>query len=159
MATEEDIAAIAGLRAAAAKHLTAAHGRGHWSSYPTEAAIRRGLRSDRVLVAREGTRIAGTVRVAAAKPWAIDPSYFTAVPRAVYLHDMAVDPASQRTGIGRRLIEEVLGVARAWPSEAIRLDAYDSEAGAGPFYARCGFREVGRVVYRKTPLIYFERLL
>jgi GNAT superfamily N-acetyltransferase len=159
MAIEEDVAAIAGLRAAAAKHLTAVYGRGHWSSSPTEAAVRRALRSDRLLVALEGTRITGTVRLAAAKPWAIDPSYFTPVPRAVYLHDMAVDPASQRTGIGRRLVEEALGVARAWPSEAIRLDAYDSEAGAGPFYARCGFREVGRVVYRKTPLIYFERLL
>jgi GNAT superfamily N-acetyltransferase len=159
IATEEDVAAITLLRAATAKHLTAAHGRGHWSSCPTEAAVRRGLRSDRVLVAREGTRVTGTVRLAAAKPWAIDPSYFTAVPRALYLHDMAVDPALQRTGIGRRLVEEALSVARAWPGEAIRLDAYDSEAGAGPFYARCGFREVGRVVYRKTPLIYFERLL
>ena len=42
---------------------------------------------------------------------------------------------------------------------AIRLDAYDSTAGAGGFYARCGYREVGRVTYRGTALIYFESLL
>jgi hypothetical protein len=48
---------------------------------------------------------------------------------------------------------------RAWPGDAIRLDAYDAEAGAGKFYAKCGFRERGRVVYRKTPLIYFELIL
>jgi hypothetical protein len=41
----------------------------------------------------------------------------------------------------------------------IRLDAYDGPAGAGGFYAKRGFREVGRVVYRGTPLVYFERIL
>jgi hypothetical protein len=36
------------------------------------------------------------------------------------------------------------------------LDAFDADAGAGSFYARCGF---GRVTYGKAPLIYFERIL
>jgi GNAT superfamily N-acetyltransferase len=44
---------------------------------------------------------------------------------------MAVTPVRQRRGIGRQLVEEAKTVARAWPSEAIRLDAYDSDAGAG----------------------------
>ena len=43
--------------------------------------------------------------------------------------------------------------------QTIRLDAYDAPAGAGPFYSRCGFREMGRVIYRKVPLVYFEQLL
>lgn len=51
-----------------------------------------------------------------------------------------------------------MAVARAWPSQAIRLDAYDSAAGAAGFYAGCGCREVGRVTYRRVPLIYFELL-
>lgn len=50
-------------------------------------------------------------------------------------------------------------VAQEWPADAIRLDAYDAEAGAGDFYRKCGFREVGRVSYRGVPLIYFERML
>ena len=50
-------------------------------------------------------------------------------------------------------------VAAAWPADAIRLDAYDHAAGAGPFYAKCGFRERGRVVYRGNPLAYYELLL
>jgi hypothetical protein len=44
-------------------------------------------------------------------------------------------------------------------ADAIRLDAYDGAVGAGAFYAKYGFKEVGRVVYRGTPLIYFELLL
>jgi len=39
------------------------------------------------------------------------------------------------------------------------LDAYDTAAGAGEFYRKCGFEEVGRVIYRGTPLIYYQMLL
>ena len=65
----------------------------------------------------------------------------------------------QRTGLGRAALEDALDVARAWPADAVRLDAYDAPAGAGGFYARCGFTERGRVVYRGNPLVYFERVL
>ena len=47
-------------------------------------------------------------------------------------------------------------IAIRWPSDAIRLDAYDGGPGAGNFYRKCGFREVGRATYRDVPLIYFE---
>lgn len=56
-------------------------------------------------------------------------------------------------------MKEAAVQAKAWPADAIRLDAFDAAAGAGPFYAKCGFREVARVTYRKDPLIYFELTL
>lgn len=77
----------------------------------------------------------------------------------LYLTDMAVDPGLQRKGLGRQLLQEATAIARAWPGDGIRLDAYDGEVGAGRFYAKCGFRQVGRVIYRNTPLVYFELLL
>ena len=72
---------------------------------------------------------------------------------------MAVTPDRQRQGIGSRCLEEVQKVAKKWPADAIRLDAYDATAGAGPFYARGGYTEMGRVVYKNAPLIYYERLI
>jgi hypothetical protein len=48
---------------------------------------------------------------------------------------------------------------RVWPGQAIRLDAFDADAGAGDFYAKGGYREMGRVVFRQVPLIYYELLL
>jgi GNAT superfamily N-acetyltransferase len=93
------------------------------------------------------------------KPWAIDLCYFTPVAKAVYLHDVNVEPRLQRSGLGRQLVERAKAVAREWPVEAIRLDAYDGPAGGGPFYAKCGFTEVGRTVYRGAPLVYFELVL
>lgn len=158
-ATEADVAAVAALRTAVADDLTRRYGRGHWSSPVTEKSVLRGLKTSRVVVARNTGGIVGTVRLATQKPWAIDPKYFVAVPRPLYLHDLAVAPSVQGQGLGRLLIEESLAIARAWSRDVIRLDAYDHAAGAGEFYARCGFREVGRVVYRGVPLIYFEQLL
>ena len=89
----------------------------------------------------------------------VDLTFFSPVAKTVYLHDVNVDPPVQRTGIGRELIERAKRVAREWPVEAIRLDAFDGPSGGGPFYRKCGFTEVGRAVYRGVPLNYFEFLV
>jgi len=70
-----------------------------------------------------------------------------------------VSPDVQGQGLGRRCLDEARAIAKAWPADAIFLDAYDTAAGAGEFYRKCGFREVGRVTYRGTPLIYYEWLV
>jgi GNAT superfamily N-acetyltransferase len=158
-ATEADAKAIVSLRHGVAQQLTVAHGRGHWSSCVTERSVLREISTSRVLLVRDQGRIVGTVRLATKKPWAIDPSHFADVRRPLYLHDLAVAPDAQRMGIGRLLVEEAKAAAKAWPGDAIRLDAYDHAAGAGPFYARCGFHPVGRVIYRGVALVYFELLL
>jgi GNAT superfamily N-acetyltransferase len=160
MASEEDARELAVLRTAVADDLTRQYGHGHWSAIVTESGERQSLKTSRILVARDDDRtIIATLRLAIKKPWAIDKSYFTDVRRPLYLTDMAVAPRLQRCGIGRRLLEEARTVALDWPGDAIRLDAYDHAAGAGPFYGKAGFHEVGRVTYRGVPLIYFELLL
>src|SRR5262245_3568776 len=114
---ETDAAAIAALLNAAAAHLTRRHGYGAWSartsglgaspaSAPPMASVRRSVTS-RVLIAYKSVpphtirEIVGTLRLATKKPWAIDVSYFTPVPRALYLTGMAVEPGLQGRGIGR----------------------------------------------------------
>ena len=158
-ATPDDVAIVAALRAAVATDLTLKYGHGHWSSVATEKGVLRDITTARVLLARKGSSAAATVRLATKKPWAIDPAYFTSCSRVLYLTDMAVAPGLQRQGIGRRCLEHARAVAKAWPADTIRLDAYDGPAGAGEFYAKCGFREVGRITFRQTPLVYYELLL
>lgn len=159
IAIRTDVPVLAALHSAIATDLTNKYGRGPWSALTTEKGVLFGMRRSRVLVARKGKTIVGTLHLPTKKPWAIDVSYFTPVKKALYLTHMAVIPTMQRQGIGRRLLEEAVIQARDWPANAIRLDAFDADAGAGGFYAKCGFREAGRVVYRKTPLIYFELVL
>jgi GNAT superfamily N-acetyltransferase len=157
-ATSNDAAAIAALRTAVAERLTREFGKGHWSSCVSERGVLYAIRISRVVVFRRRSKIVATLTLATKKPWAIDKSYFAASKRPLYLTDMAVQPDLQQQGIGRQCLEEATRIAREWPADAIRLDAYDSAAGAGEFYAKCGFQEVGRVIYRNTPLIYYELL-
>jgi ribosomal protein S18 acetylase RimI-like enzyme len=158
-ATEAEVIAIARLRAAVARDLTQRFGPGHWSSPGTETGVRLDLRRPGLFIAKRGRRVIASLCLAAKKPWAIDPAYFTHVRVPLYLTNMAVHPDLQRAGIGRACLDHALRLARAWPADAIRLDAYDADAGAGGFYARCGFRQVGRVIYRGIPLIYYESVL
>lgn len=158
-ATLKDVPVIAGLQNAAAGALTARFGEGHWSTLVTERGVELSLRHSRVRVGISGKRIVSVLRLATRKPWAIDTSYFTPVKRPLYLTGLAIAVEHQARGVGRIALEDAIAVANAWPADAIRLDAYDAEAGAGPFYAKCGFRERGRVVYRGNPLVYYELLL
>ena len=162
-AINSDAADLAALHTAVSDALTRRFGEGFWSSSPSERAILNDLRKPkfrRILIARsDGHRIIAALRLATKKPWAIDTAYFTKVMRPLYLTGMAVHPEFQRQGIGRLLLNEAEAVARAWPADAIRLDAFDAAAGAGAFYAKCGFREVARVTYKNDPLIYFEIIL
>ena len=158
-ASAADAPSIAGLQNAAAGALTARFGHGRWSSLVTERGAVLAQRHARVRVGYEGRRILTVLRLATKKPWAIDVSYFTRVKRPVYLTGMAVSVAHQGQGLGRLALEDACAIARAWPAEAVRLDAFDAEAGAGRFYEKCGFMERGRVVYKGDPLAYYELLL
>jgi GNAT superfamily N-acetyltransferase len=155
-ASEADAKAIATVRSAAAQKLTSDFGKGHWSSLTHEAGALRDLKTSTVVVARDGRNVVGTLTLATKKPWAIDVAYFAPCQNPLYLINMAVAPERQRIGIGRALLAEAGRVARRLKADAIRLDSYDAPAGAGGFYARCGYREAGRTRYRGVPLVYFE---
>lgn len=154
-----DADAIAALQTRVAETLTRAHGIGHWSAAVGASSVTRAIESSLVLVGREEGTIVGTLRLVTKKPWAIDVAYFTPVRRPLYLLSMAIEPFRQHAGLGRQLLQAAAATGRNWPAEAIRLDAYDHAAGAGPFYAKCGYREVGRATYRSVPLLYYEQLL
>jgi len=156
LATLNDAAAIAAVRVAAADRLTREFGDGHWSAHTTEASVARDIKASTVLVARDGGTIAGTLTLQTRRPWSIDAHYFTPCTSALYLVNMAVSPERQRSGIGRSLLAEAVTVARAFPADAVRLDAYADPAGSGEFYRRCGFHAAGGKSYRGVPLLYFE---
>ncbi len=159
LASPRDAPVLAALRGASARELTKRFGEGHWSREPSERGVVADLRNAHVWIARRGSAVIATFRLATKKPWAIDRSYFSECKRPIYLTNMAVRPDYQRRGIGRLCLEHAVKRVREWPADSIRLDSYQGDAGAGEFYAKCGFREVGRVVYRLTPLIYYEMLI
>ena len=159
VATTQDASQVAALRDAVARDMNRQHGEGGWSAIPGTATVLRQLRASRVLIARLASDIVGTVRLTPAKSIVFDSSAFTPVSTALYVLGLAVAPAARHLGVGRRLMDAAKAAAPAWPADALWLDAYDSAVGAGPFYRRCGFREVRRDTFNGVPLIYFEWLV
>jgi GNAT superfamily N-acetyltransferase len=159
VAVATDAAKIAALRVAAANDLTERFGKGFWSSAVTEKGVLQAMKQGKVLIATRAGTIVGTLALSTKKPWAIDASYFSKARTPVYLTSMAVDPKLQGKGVGREMLVAAAEVARGWPGHAIRLDAFDAQAGAGRFYEKCGYVERGRVVFRSVPLIYYEVML
>jgi GNAT superfamily N-acetyltransferase len=159
LAVADDVAALTALRNAVASDLTQRFGIGHWSSQATERGVRSSMKRESVYVARDHGQVIGTLTLVTKKPWSIAKRFFTPVKRPLYLISMTVDPAHQSTGIGRACLVEAVRLCRQWPADTLCLDAYDTDAGAGDFYRKCGFTEVGRATYRHTPLIYYEMLV
>lgn len=158
-AKEADVPALAALHNRTAGALTARFGAGMWTSSTTERGVFLSLRHARVRVGVDGRHIVTSLRLAKKKPWAIDVAYFTPVKLPLYLTGMAVDVAHQGKGLGRLALDDARRVAAAWPADAIRLDAWDAAAGAGGFYAGCGFQQRGHRSYKGNPLVYYELLL
>ena len=156
-ATDADAAAVAALRVAVARQLTAKHGRGTWSYVAeSEWSVRADIMTSNVYVARYRGVVAATLRLSTKPPWLGDISFFEPVRTALYLTSMAVLPKFQGKGVGRACLLDVKRIAREWPADVIRLDAYDAAAGAGDFYRKSGYSEIRRAPYNGTPLIFFE---
>jgi GNAT superfamily N-acetyltransferase len=161
-AVNADAEEIAAVRRTAAEDLTKRFGQGVWSSETTSKGVLFAMKRGCVIIATDAGTIIGTLTLSTRKPWAIDAACFTKVKTPIYLTSMAIDPKAQRQGVGRAMLTDADQRALGWPEsrgQAIRLDACDADAGAGAFYARCGYSERGRTVFRTAPLIYFERLL
>ena len=158
-ASPEDIPQLVVLKGRVSDRLAANFGEGYWCFRSTEKGLAFQLRQGGVYVSRWRGGLVAALRLSKRKPWAIDRSFFAPSRLPLYLTDMMVDPRHQRKGLGRQCIEEARRIAVTAGADAICLDAYDCAAGAGLFYAKCGFREVGRAVYRMAPLVYFEMLL
>jgi GNAT superfamily N-acetyltransferase len=159
LAGAQDAPAIAALQNAAAAELTRRFGYGRWSSVATERSVRFYMRQASVYIARDRRRIVATLTLTKKKPWAIDRKRLTPVKRPFYLIGMAVDPARQRAGVGRACIEAAIKIVKKCSADSLCLDAHDADAGAGDFYRKCGFTEVGRADYKGAALIYFEFLV
>ncbi|WP_422365280.1 GNAT family N-acetyltransferase [Pelagibius sp.] len=52
----------------------------------------------------------------------------------------------QGQGLGRRLMEKVIALARTNGFERLYLTFVDAEGGPEPFYLQCGFARTGRVI-------------
>ena len=158
-ATDDDAVALMAMRARAASALAARFGPGPWSPHAVARHVGATPGRSRIRIGRHNGVVVSALRLQTKKPWAIDVAWFTPAQRPLYLTDMVVDVAHQRLGLGRAALDDARRTATLWPADRIRLEAWHGAAGAGAFYERCGYVDRGHVVYKGTPLIYYEQML
>jgi predicted N-acetyltransferase YhbS len=64
-----------------------------------------------------------------------------------YLHELDVETASQRKGLGAALVWAFVEAARNKDAETVYLSTFRAPPWNAPFYARLGFRDVKREDY------------
>lgn len=63
-------------------------------------------------------------------------------PDAAFVHEIDVHPAHQRKGLGRRMLQEIIGWARTTGYPAVTLTTFEHVPWNAPFYARLGFQKL-----------------
>lgn len=71
---------------------------------------------------------------------------------ALHLYELSVLPAHGRRGLGRILVEAVCDRARRRDLDAVTLATFRDVPWNRPFYARLGFREIGKADW--TPALF-----
>ncbi len=103
----------------------------HWSAAQYQTAI-TGLSPRRVaLVAEDESAIQGfLIARATDREWEIE--------------NIVVADAAQRRGLGTRLLQELLELARRQEAESVFLEVRSSNHAAQALYKKCAFVEIGR---------------
>lgn len=98
---------------------------------PTLAELRRYLRQDGLLVARE-------------RPCGPPVGYalWEPVDGCLHIEQLSVHPDRGRRGIGRELLEHLAGRAAAAGLPALTLTSFAEVPWNAPYYERCGFRRL-----------------
>ncbi|QPZ38635.1 GNAT family N-acetyltransferase [Paramicrobacterium chengjingii] len=69
--------------------------------------------------------------------------------KSLYVHHIAVDPAMQRRGIGKQLMDAAVTIGRAENVDAVRLDSWSFNHDAHTFFESEGFAPLNVVFERR----------
>lgn len=145
-------------------------GLGHWvPPYPIEK-LRLDAEHRQVYAVLYTDRVIATFTLGTALPAFYErvapilQMWNTLLPRALYINHLAVLPALQGRGLGRKCMGTIEEMARAQGCEVIRLDAYIKHPGLQIFYSRLGYRDVAHVAFwserrGEAETVCYEKLL
>jgi ribosomal protein S18 acetylase RimI-like enzyme len=78
---------------------------------------------------------------------------------AAEILSIAIRPGARGGGVGRRLLDELYGAARAAGVDEVKVLAGARLEGANRFYAQCGFVRCAEIIQHGEPLnVYVRRL-
>ncbi|MCS7460630.1 GNAT family N-acetyltransferase [Paenibacillus doosanensis] len=158
----EDLEAISGLYEEVTRHMRE-NGIDQWDQYyPTKPVFHNDLRNGHLYGIRHEGQWIGAVAVNDEQsteyeglPWQDRSGH------PMVIHRLAVHPAYQGRGIGKKLLQFAEAGALTQPYTSIRLDAYSANPAAIGMYEKFGYTSVGEVRYpfRKHPYRCFEKII
>jgi GNAT superfamily N-acetyltransferase len=110
----------------------------------------------------DGDAIIGMTGATPAADTAIDPPVAEFVdqrPGVVRLHHVTVAPERWRSGVGRALVTTALEWARACGMHAAVVETTAQQEAAIQLYLATGFREIGRSMFGRFELVWFQQPL
>ena len=155
---DSEIERVHTIRRACARDLGVRFGPGHWATCTSLQHLQKEAERKDLFVVYHHREIVATFALTDEPPEFFDVRNFQHPDDpALYLSSMAVTPTLQCHGIGRWCMQQIDAITIAGGCLSIRFDAYDSPAGAGPFYEHCGYQPRGQIVFNRVPLILFEK--
>ncbi len=126
-----------------------------WGEYPNEDFLRASLDAGTLYIAREDDALLAAVTI----DTHFDPEYegvnwlFGTKPGA--FHRLAIAPAHQGKGLGRRIIADVCEILRGMGCNTLRIDTYVNNTAAQKLYTAVGMRKAGEVRFFHRPLPFY----
>lgn len=135
-------------------------GDGHWAIVLSLSGTRERARLAELFLIEDAGIPVATFILNRRKPGWYHTAWFAEPDAACgYLTHLAVRPQRQRQGIGRLALAEAEQWCRTAGLAALRFDAYQGPAGAGPFYVKCGYTLRHSNEFRGVGLDYYEKTL
>ena len=118
----------------------------HWGCYPTADIIREDVGKGNLYVMRtaDGTLAAAVALMAGQEP-EYDALQWSCGTRPGVFHRLAVNPSMQGTGLGGRVLEDVMEILRRSGCDCVRCDTLEKNRNAIRLYEKFGFRPCDRL--------------
>ena len=118
-----------------------------WGLHPTEPMIENYIGQNAMYLLEENGNILGAMAVTLSQGedyhsinWSVD----AMDDEVAVVHILCVNPDFQRRGLGKKMVEESILLAKKEGKKAVRLDALESNAPAHRMYKALGFEQRDR---------------
>lgn len=147
-ASQADYSAICALYEKVCRHMLEQGNRQwRWGGYPNGDLVQQDLDSQTLYIVREEGEILCAVCVVPQDDREHQGINWLFGGKVGMFHRLAIAPDAQGKGLGRKVMEEVIGILRAQGCDCLRCDTFCENHHALKLYRGLGMRDAGQVYY------------
>ena len=125
--------------------------------YPGLSEIITDIENENLFVVEESGNLVGFVSMDRKQPDEYGDASWLKDGTALIVHRLAISPSHQGVGYGSMLMGFIECIASEKKFSSIRLDAFSQNPAVCSLYLSKGYKQVGRVTFRKGEFYCFEK--